>query len=146
MKVKKSSIRIGSCPILWKLDGSMWAMPDIRSIGLYDLQTGSILALSYQIALHIWRTQSRIPADESYKTTIVYIFAYLRKLIATIISAPNGFNDYVAENLSYQQRDGRIARKEFNRVEPRFKIEVEDRETAIKALEDSVNGISTTLF
>ena len=44
----------------------------------------------------------------------------------------------MAKHLLYQQRDGRIARKEFNRIEPRFKIEVEDETTAIKALEDSV--------
>ena len=48
------------------------------------------------------------------------------------------FNDYVANHLPYQQRDGKIARKELNRIEPRFKIEVEDETTAIKALEDSV--------
>ena len=44
----------------------------------------------------------------------------------------------MAKHLLYQQRDGRIARKEFNRIESRFKIEVEDETTVIKALEDSV--------
>lgn len=42
----------------------------------------------------------------------------------------------------YQQRTGKIARKDFNRIEPRFRIESKDRETSIKALEDSVNGRS----
>lgn len=45
----------------------------------------------------------------------------------------------MAHNLPYQQRTGRIAQREFNRIVPNFKIEVEDRETAIKALEDSVH-------
>ena len=45
-------------------------------------------------------------------------------------------------NLPYQQRTGKIARKDFNRIEPRFRIESKDRETSIKALEDSVNGRS----
>jgi len=48
----------------------------------------------------------------------------------------------VAGNLPYQQRTGKIARKDFNRIEPRFRIESKDRETSIKALEDSVNGRS----
>ena len=49
-------------------------------------------------------------------------------------------------NLPYQQRTGRIAQKDFNRIGPNFKIEVEDRETAIKALEDSVHGLSAPLL
>ena len=67
---------------------------------------------------------------------------YFHKLIDAIIQDPKGFKDYVANHLPYQQRDGKIARKEFNRIEPRFKIEVEDETTAIKALEDSVCKIS----
>ena len=63
---------------------------------------------------------------------------YLQKLIDAIIQYPEGFNDYVANHLPYQQRDGKIARKEFNRIEPRFKIAVEDEKTAIKALENSI--------
>lgn len=67
----------------------------------------------------------------------VKLSLYLQKLIDAIIQDPEGFNDYVANHLPYPQRNGRIARKEFNRIEPRFKIEVEDEKTAIKALEDS---------
>lgn len=55
-------------------------------------------------------------------------------------------HDYVVHNLPYQQRTGRIAQREFIRIVPNFKIEVEDRETAIKALEDSVHGHSTPLW
>lgn len=54
-----------------------------------------------------------------------------------MVANPNGFNDYVAHNLPYQQRTGQIERKELNLIASKFKIEVEDRETAIKALEDS---------
>ena len=67
-------------------------------------------------------------------------------MIDVIVANPDGFNDYVAHNLPYQQRTGRIAQKEFNRIVPRFKIEVEDRDMAIKALEDSVHGRSVPLF
>lgn len=52
----------------------------------------------------------------------------------------------MAHNLPYQQRTGWIAQREFNRIVPKFKIEVEDRETAVKALEDSVRGHSAPLL
>ena len=67
-------------------------------------------------------------------------------MIDVIVANPDGFNDYVAHNLPYQQPIGRIVQKDFNRIVPKFKIEVEDRETVIKALEDSVHGHSAPLF
>ena len=81
-----------------------------------------------------------------YKEILISLFDYLERLIDVIVANPDGFNDYVAHNLPYQQRIGRIAQKEFNRIVPNFKIEVEDMETAIKALEDSVNGCSVPLL
>lgn len=76
--------------------------------------------------------------DVWYRDNLARLFDYLQKIVDVIVVNPNGFNDYVAHNLPCQQRIGRIARKELNRIAPKFKIEVEDRETAIKALEDSV--------
>ena len=76
--------------------------------------------------------------NEWQRDFLAKLALYFHKLIDAIIQDPKGFNDYVANHLPYQQRDGKIARKEFNRIEPRFKIEVEDETTAIKALEDSV--------
>lgn len=76
--------------------------------------------------------------DVWYRDNLTRFFDYLQRLVDVIVVNPNGFNDYVAHNLPYQQRTGRIARKKLNRIAPKFKIEVEDRETAIKALEDSV--------
>ena len=81
-----------------------------------------------------------------YKEILISLFDYLERLIDVIVANPDGFNDYVAHNLPYQQRIGRISQMEFNRIVPNFKIEVEDRETAIKALEDSVNGCSVPLL
>lgn len=81
-----------------------------------------------------------------YKEILIGLFDYLERLIDVIVANPDGFNDYVAHNLPYQQRTGRIAQKDFNRIVPNFKIEVEDRETAIKALEDSMHGLSAPLF
>mgnify|MGYP000096705539 FL=1 len=82
------------------------------------------------------------PDDTWCRENLTRLFDYLERMIDVIVANPDGFNDYVAHNLPYQQRTGRIAQKEFNRIVPNFKIEVEDRETSIKALEDSVHGRS----
>ena len=84
--------------------------------------------------------------DTWCRENLTRLFDYLQRMIDVIVANPDGFNDYVAHNLPYQQRTGRIAQKEFNRIVPRFKIEVEDRDMAIKALEDSVHGRSVPLF
>ena len=82
------------------------------------------------------------PDDAWYRDILTRLFDYLERMIDVVVANPNGFNDYVAHNLPYQQRIGRISQKEFNRIVPNCKIEVEDKETAIKALEDSVHGRS----
>ena len=80
------------------------------------------------------------------KEILISLFDYLERLIDVIVANPDGFNDYVAHNLPYQQRTGRISQKEFDSIVPNFKIEVEDMETSIKALEDSLNGCSVPLL
>ena len=79
------------------------------------------------------------PDDTWCRENITRLFDYMQRLIDVVVANPDGFNDYVAQNLPYQQCIGRISQREFNRIVPNFKIEVEDRETAIKALEDSVH-------
>lgn len=86
------------------------------------------------------------PDDTWCRENLIRLFDYLERMIDVVVANPDGFNDYVAQNLPYQQRIGRIAQREFNRIVPNFKIEVEDRETAIKALEDSVHGLSAPLL
>ena len=86
------------------------------------------------------------PDDTWCRENLTRLFDYLQRMIDVIVANPNGFNDYVAHNLSYQQRIGRIAQREFNSIVPNFKINVEDRDTAIKALEDSVHGRSVPLL
>ena len=86
------------------------------------------------------------PDDTWCSENLTRLFDYLEQMIDVIVANPDGFNDYVAHNLPYQQRTGRIAQKDFNRIVPNFKIEVEDRETAIKALEGSVCGRSVPLL
>lgn len=86
------------------------------------------------------------PDDTWCRENLTRLFDYLQRMIDVVVVNSDGFNDYVAHNLRYQQRTGRIAQKEFNRIVPNFKIEVEDREMAIKALEDSVHGHSAPLL
>ncbi|MDY3788156.1 hypothetical protein [Bacteroides fluxus] len=86
------------------------------------------------------------PDDTWCRENLIRLFDYLQRMIDVIVANTDGFNDYVTHNLPYQQRIGRIAQKKFNRIVPNFKIEVEDRETAIKALEDSVYGCSVPLL
>lgn len=86
------------------------------------------------------------PDDTWCRENLTRLFDYLQRMIDVVVVNPDGFNDYVAHNLWYQQRTGRIAQKEFNRIVPNFKIEVEDSEMAIKALEDSVHGHSAPLL
>lgn len=86
-------------------------------------------------------------ADDTWcRENLTRLFDYLERMIDVIVANPDGFNDYVAHNLPYQQRIGRISQKEFNRIVPNCKIEVEDKETVIKALEDSVHGRSVPLL
>ena len=80
--------------------------------------------------------------DAWCRDMLTRLFDYLERMIDVVVANPDGFNDYVAHNLPYQQRTGRIAQRELNRIVPNCKIEVEDKETAIKALEDSVHGRS----
>ena len=86
------------------------------------------------------------PDDTWCRDNLTRLFDYLERMIDVIVANPDRFNDYVAHNLPYQQRIGRISQREFNRIVPNFKIEVEDRETAIKAMEDSVHGRSVPLL
>ena len=86
------------------------------------------------------------PDDTWCMENLTRLFDYLERMIDVIVTNPDGFNDYVAHHLPYQQRTGRIAQKVFNRIVPNFKIEVEDREMAIKALEESVHGHSAPLL
>lgn len=84
--------------------------------------------------------------DTWCRENLIRLFDYLQRMIDVVVANPNGLNDYVAHNLPFQQRTGRIAQREFNLIVSNFKIEVEDRETAIKALEDSMHGHSAPLF
>lgn len=55
-----------------------------------------------------------VDAESDYlwsKEILISLFDYLERLIDVIVANPDGFNDYVAHNLPYQQRTGRISQK-----------------------------------
>lgn len=56
------------------------------------------------------------PDDTWCMENLTRLFDYLQRLIDVVVADPDGFNDYVAHNLPYQQRTGRIAQKELNRM------------------------------
>ncbi len=113
---------------------------DSRSIRVTDRKHTRFIITNYP------KCTDAGPDDTWCRENLTRLFDYLERMIDVIVANPYGFNDYVAHNLPYQQRIGRIAQKEFNRIVPNFKINVEDRETAIKALEDSVHGFSDPLL
>ena len=113
---------------------------DSRSIRVTDRKHTHFIITNCPKCTDAW------PDDTWCRENLTRLFDYLQRMIDVIVANPDGFNDYVAHNLPYQQRIGRIAQKEFNRIVPNFKINVEDRETAIKALKESVHGHSAPLF
>ena len=113
---------------------------DSRSIRVTDRKRTSFIITNDS------KCTDTVPDDTWCRENLTRLFDYLQRMIDVVVANPNGFNDYVAHNLPFQQRTGRIAQREFNRIVSNFKIEVEDRETAIKALEDSVHGRSIPLL
>ena len=80
--------------------------------------------------------------DVCCKENLSRFFDFLNLMIGVIIADSDGFNKYVANNLPYQQRTGRISRKNLVRIVPSLRIDVEDREMTVKALENSIQGCS----
>ena len=113
---------------------------DSRSIRVTDRKHTRFIITNYP------KCTDAEPDDTWCRENLTRFFDYLQRMIDVVVANPDGFNDYVTHNLPYQQRIGRISQKEFNRIVPNFKIEVEDRKTAIRALEDSTHGHSAPLL
>ena len=141
MKIKKIFFGIGIHSTRWKHAGFM-SLPYTWSEEQSGLQTGNIPVSMFQIILRMFRIiMNTITMNGAGKLLPVFL-PICADWWMPIIADADGFSEYIAGNLPYQQRTGKIARKDFNRIEPRFRIESKDRETSIKALEDSVNGRS----
>lgn len=86
---------------------------DMGLPGQSVLRTGSVPALSLRIAPGGADVE---PDDMWCRENITRLFDYLQWLMDVVVGNPDGFNDYVAHHLPYQQRSGRIAQKELNRI------------------------------
>ena len=138
MTVGKPSLRIGLHSTRWRTRWFHVASSrygDSRSIRVTDRKHTRFIITNCPTC-----TDAE-PDDTWCRENLIRLFDYLERIIDVIVANPDRFNDYVAHNLPYQQRTGRIAQKDFNRIVPNFKIEVEDRETAIKALRTRCTGI-----
>ena len=51
------------------------------------------------------------PDDTWCRENLIRLFDYLERIIDVIVANPDRFNDYVAHNLPYQQRTGRLHRR-----------------------------------
>lgn len=106
--------------------------------GRFMLPTGNLPTLLFLTAPRIMKRSSMMfVARRTF-----HVFRLLNLMIGVIIADSDGFNKYVANNLPYQQRTGRISRKNLVRIVPSLRIDVEDREMTVKALENSIQGCS----
>lgn len=127
MRARKNTSGIGNCQIPEKRYGIMSAPAryrENRTIQFTDRKHSYFTIANY--SRYINRVGNNFP-NEWQRDFLAKLTLYFHKLIDTIIQDPEEFNDYVANHLPYQQRDGKIARKEFNRIEPRFKMRSKTR-------------------
>lgn len=69
---------------------------------------------------------------------------YVTALVNRIYVNPDEYNEYVAENLPYNKREGRIKRKELNRICPIYKT-FDDPEQAVSIIK-AVQNMPITTF
>lgn len=62
----------------------------------------------------------------------------VNKLIDSIVKNPDKYNRYVAENLPYIYRRGRIKRKTLYDISPIFRVEPHDKKASIEVLQKSI--------
>lgn len=69
---------------------------------------------------------------------------YVEALVARICENPNEYNEYVAQNLPYDKREGRIRRKDLNRICPCYRT-FEDPERVVEIIKD-VQALPMTTY
>ena len=69
---------------------------------------------------------------------------YVAALVDRICANPDEYNDYVAENLPYSKREGRIRRKELNRICPSYKTF--DNPEQVVSIVKAVQNMPITTF
>ena len=69
---------------------------------------------------------------------------YVAALVDHICANPDEYNDYVAENLPYNKREGRIRRKDLNRISPSYKTF--DNPEQVVSIVKAVQNMPITTF
>ena len=74
---------------------------DTGILGRFVLRTGSVPGSSSRTAPRVLMGNQMMRGAGRTR-----LFDYLQRLIDVVVANPDGFNDYVAHNLPYQQRIG----------------------------------------
>ncbi len=70
--------------------------------------------------------------------TLAKIETYVTSLVDDIVTDANSYNKYVAKNLPYGKRTGRIRRSILNNTLPEYRMKIEDKTRAVAMLEQMV--------
>ena len=80
--------------------------------------------------------------DDSQPTDMRWLLEPLLQLVkervADIAKAPDTYNLYIEENLPYRQRSGIIKSKDLNRIIPKRKLKVKNREYCIQVMKELI--------
>ena len=80
--------------------------------------------------------------DDSQPTDMRWFLEPLLQLVkergADIAKAPDIYNRYIEENLPYRQRSGLIKSKDLNRIIPKRKLKVKNREYCIQVMKELI--------
>ena len=139
---REAFLRIGLHSTRWRPGGSMLLQADtgFRSIRVTDRKrTRFIITNSPKCA-------DAEPDDTWCRENLPRLFYYLQRLIDVVVANPDGFNDYVAHNLPYQQRIGRIAQKNLTALCRISKLRWKIGKRPSRHWRDSVHGRSVPLF
>lgn len=76
------------------------------------------------------------PSDVSW--FLEPLLQLVKDMVVTIVSDPNAYNRHIEEKLPYCQRLGRIKSKELNRIIPKRKLQVENRDYCIQVMKELI--------
>lgn len=62
----------------------------------------------------------------------------VRQRVESIASDPEAYHQYIEANLPYRQRSGKIRSKDINKIIPKMKLQVENREYCIQVMKEFV--------
>ena len=85
---------------------------------------------------------NRSICDRSYPTDMSWLLEPLLQMVKEQVSDirkdPDAYNQYVAENLPYRQRSGKIKSKDLNRIIPKHRLKVKNRAYCIQIMKELI--------